>query len=163
MIQKLKLGNKFTLLLTLVFLGGIVLSGVTLSSAMQRKAEDEVMSKAQILTQVMNSVRSYTSDNIRPLLQQRLETESKFIGEIVPAFSARKVFEHFRDRPEYSSFFYKEATLNPTNINDKADEFEAKLVNQFRSQPKLTELTGYRVKGEEHPRRSPEKSDCRLR
>jgi signal transduction histidine kinase/CheY-like chemotaxis protein len=149
MIQKLKLGNKFTLLLTLVFLGGIVLSGVTLSSAMQRKAEDEVMSTAQILTQVMNSVRSYTSNNIQPLLKERLETDPKFISETVPAFSARAVFENFRDRPEYKSFFYKEATLNPTNLKDKADEFETKLVNQFRSQPKLTELTGYREKGRE--------------
>ncbi len=146
MIEKLKLGSKFTLLLTLVFLGGIVLSGVTLSRAMQHKAEEEVTNTARILTQTMNSVRSYTSNNINPLLKQRLETEPKFISETVPAFAAREVFEHFRDTKEYKSFFYKEATLNPTNPRDKADEFETNLVNQFRSQPKLTELTGYRTK-----------------
>ena len=150
MIEKLKLGSKFTLLLTLVFLGGIVLSGVTLSSAMQHKAEEEVTNTAQILTQTMNSVRTYTSNNINPLLKQRLKTEPKFISETVPAFAAREVFEHFRDRPEYKSFFYKEATLNPTNSKDKADEFESKLVEQFRSQPKLTELTGYRTRGGEN-------------
>lgn len=145
MIGKLKLGTKFTLLLALVFLGGIVLSGVTLSSAMQRKAEDEVMAKAEILTQTMNSVRDYTSNNVAPLLKDQLETSPKFIGEVVPAFSARQVFERFRDRPEYSSFFYKEATLNPTNLRDRADEFEKTLVEQFRSQPNLTELSGYRA------------------
>lgn len=146
MIRKLKLGTKFTLLLTLVFLGGIVLSGVTLSAAMQRKAEDEVMTKAEILTQTMNSVRDYTSNNIAPLLNDRLETSPKFVSEVVPAFSAWEVFERFRDRPEYSSFFYKEATLNPTNLRDRADEFETKLAEQFRSQPSLTELSGYRAK-----------------
>lgn len=98
-IGKLKLGTKFTLLLMLVFLSGIVLSGVTLSSAMQRKAEDEVTAKAEILTHTMNSVREYTSNNVVPLLKDRLETSPKFIGEVVPAFTARKVFEKFRERP----------------------------------------------------------------
>lgn len=146
MIGKLKLGTKFTLLLILVFLSGIVLSGVTLSSAMQRKAEDEVTAKAEILTHTMNSVREYTSNNVVPLLKDRLETSPKFIGEVVPAFTARKVFEKFRERPEYSSFFYKEASLNPTNLKDRADEFETKLLEQFRTQPNLPQLSGYQAK-----------------
>ncbi|HEY9729773.1 MAG TPA: DUF3365 domain-containing protein, partial [Chroococcales cyanobacterium] len=135
MLERLKLGSKFTLLLTLVFLGGIILSGVTLSSAMQRKAEEEVTNTAKILTQTMNSVRNYTSNNIQPLLKQRLQTDPKFISETVPAYSARQVFEGFRAHPEYKSFFYKEATLNPTSLKDKADKFETKLVEKFRSQP----------------------------
>lgn len=145
--MKLRLGTKFTLLLTLVFLGGIVLSGITLSNAMQHKAEDEISSKADLLTQTMNSVRNYTSKNVAPLLKDRLETDPKFISETVPAFSAREVFEHFRDRPEYSSYFYKEATINPTNPRDKADEFESKLIEQFRSPPALKQLSGYRSIG----------------
>ena len=144
MISRLKLGTKFTLLLVLVFLGGIVLSGVTLSGAMQRKVEDEVTTTAEILTQTINSVRNYTSNNIIPLLAEQLATEPEFIPEIVPSYAARKVFENFRERPEYSSFFYKEAAPNPTNLTDKADEFETKLVEQFRSQPELTKLSGYR-------------------
>jgi signal transduction histidine kinase/CheY-like chemotaxis protein len=144
MFRKLKLGTQFTLLLTLIFLGGILLSGITLSGAMQRKAEDEITTKAEILTQTMNAVRTYTSDHIAPLLQDQLETTPKFISEVVPAFSARKVFENFRGQSEYRNFFYKEATLNPTNPKDKADEFETKLAEQFRQQPDLAKLSGYR-------------------
>ena len=144
MFRKLKLGTQFTLLLTLIFVGGIILSGITLSSAMQRKAEDEITTKAEILTQTMNAVRSYTSDRVAPLLQTQLATSPEFISETVPAYSAREVFENFRKQPEYSDFFYKEATLNPTNLRDKADEFEAGLVEKFRAQPDLTKLTGYR-------------------
>lgn len=150
MLGKLKLGTKFTLLLTLVFLGGIIISGITLSSAMQRKAEDEITTKAEILTQTMNSVRTYTSDNIRPLLADQLASSPEFISETVPAYAAREVFEHFRDRPEYKSFLYKEATLNPTNPRDQADEFESALVEQFRSQPDLTKLSGYRAQSGEN-------------
>ena len=144
MFKKLKLGNQFTLLLTLIFIGGIILSGITLSLAMQRKAEDEVMAKAEILTQTMNAVRSYTSDRVAPLLQNQLATSPNFISETVPAYSAREVFENFREQPEYKDFFYKEATLDPTNLRDKADEFEAELVKEFRAQPDLTKLSGYR-------------------
>ena len=71
MSGKLKLGTKFTLLLLLVFLGGIVLSGVTLSSAMQRKVEEEVTNTAEILTHTINSLTEYTSNNISPLLRER--------------------------------------------------------------------------------------------
>ena len=144
MFRKLRLGTQFTLLLTLIFLGGIILSGITLSEAMQRKAEDEIITKAEILTQTMNAVRSYTSEHITPLLQDQLETSPTFIREVVPAFSAREVFENFRHQPEYRNFFYKEATLNPTNYKDKANEFETNLVEQFRKQPDLTKLSGYR-------------------
>ena len=144
MFRKLKLGTQFTLLLTLIFMGGIILSGITLSSAMQHKAEDEISAKAEILVQTMNAVRSYTSDRVAPLLQEQLVTSPRFISETVPAYSAIKVFENFRKQPDYNDFFYKEATLNPTNLRDKADAFEAELVEKFRAKPDLTKLTGYR-------------------
>lgn len=144
MFRKLTLGTQFSLLLTLIFVGGIILSGITLSSAMQSKAEDEIATKAEILTQTMNAVRSYTSDRVAPLLQEQLDNSPEFISETVPAYSAITVFENFRKQPEYRDFFYKEATLDPTNLRDKADEFEAELVERFRQQPDLDKLTGYR-------------------
>jgi signal transduction histidine kinase/DNA-binding response OmpR family regulator len=149
MLGKLKLGTKFTLLLTLIFLAGIVLSGITLSRVMRYEIEKDVTTKAEILMQAMNSVRNYTTNNIEPLLENRLATQSEFIPEIVPAFAARKVFEQFRDRPEYKSYIYKEAALNPTNPQNRADEFETDLVKQFRIQPELTKLSGYRTDAEE--------------
>ncbi len=147
MFRKLKLGTQFTLLLTLIFLGGIILSGITLSGAMQRKAEDEITTKAEILTQTMNAVRTYTSARISPLLQHQLETAPTFISEVVPTFAAGMVFENFRNHSEYRNFFYKEATLNPTNLKDKADEFETNIVQQFRQQPNISKLSGYRNMG----------------
>jgi HAMP domain-containing protein len=147
MFRELKLGTQFTLLLTLIFLGGIILSGITLSGAMQRKAEDEITTKAEILTQIMTAVRTYTSDRIAPLLRHQLETTPEFISEVVPAFSAGKVFENFRNQSEYRNYFYKEAALNPTNLKDKADELETNLVQQFRQQPDIAKLSGYRNVG----------------
>ena len=142
-MNKLGLGTKFNALLLLLFIVGTTIAGLALSAAMQSRAESEVAARAEILTQAMNSVRNYTSNNIKPLLANRLLTESEFIPETVPAYSAREVFEHFRLSPQYQSFLYKEATLNPTNPRDKADRFETKLVEEFRQNPDLTEKTGY--------------------
>ncbi len=143
MIGRLKLGTKFTVLLLLIFLGGMVLSGVALSGAMQSRAENEVAARAEILMQTMNSVRNYTSNNIKYLLDKHLNWSSEFAPETVPAYSAREVFEDFRRQPEYEHFLYKEATLNPTNLRDKADEFEAKLIEQFQQNPATQEIKGY--------------------
>lgn len=134
MLKNLKIGAKFNLLLTLVFVISIFVSGAALSRVLQQMAENEVTSKAQILIQTMNSVRNYTQSHINPLLTPKLDTEPSFIPETVPAFSATEVFEHFRQQdPQYKNFFYKEATLNPTNLRDKADSFEEQLVERFRS------------------------------
>jgi PAS domain S-box-containing protein len=141
--QRLSLGAKFTLLLALVFLAGMVLSWFALSEALQNKAEREVVSKAQILLKTMNSVRQYTTENINTHVKPLLDQRTEFISETVPGYSARRVFEFFRNDKDYQSFRYKEATLNPTNPLDKADAFEAALVDRFRREPALHEQTGF--------------------
>lgn len=145
MLNPLKLSSKFTLLLAIVFVVGILASGITLWMTIQHEAEEDITTRAELLTQAMNSVRSYTSNNVAPLLKQQLASSKDFVRETVPAFSARQVFGEFRNNPEYSSFFYKEATPNPTNPEDLADEFETELFEQFHQQPDLTSLSGYRT------------------
>ncbi|MEM1240645.1 MAG: DUF3365 domain-containing protein [Cyanobacteria bacterium P01_H01_bin.26] len=131
-------------MLTILFFVGILTSGLILSAAMAQKAKGEMIQRAEILLQTMDAVRTYTSNNVTPQLAGELASASEFIPETVPAFSARTVFEEFRTPDRYSDFSYKEATLNPTNPEDLADEFEADIVNQFRNDSELTELKGYR-------------------
>lgn len=144
MVSRLKLGSQFTLLLALVFLVGISLGGIALWKALRHAAEEEISTRATILMETIDSARNYTSHNINPLLENRLDTESTFLREAIPAFAAREIFERFRDRPEYHGFFYKEAAPNPSSLRDLADSFETQLVDRFRRQPDLTEVSGYR-------------------
>ncbi len=149
MLANLKLGDKFTLILLIVFLIGVAVSGPIVWRVLQNKAQEEITTKAEILMETMNSVRRYTSTQIQPLLADDLGVSETFISQTVPAFSARTVFENFRQREEYANFSYREATLNPTNPVDLADPFETELVNQFRADETLTELSGFRdVNGE---------------
>lgn len=144
MLPKLKLGIKFTLIISLVLIAGMLASGLFLSHTAQQQAEQLVADQAKLMLETMNSVRFYTSNNVQPFLNPLQESRSEFIAETVPAYSARVVFEDMRKRGNYEDFLYKEATLNPTNVRDRADEFETKVVRKFRLDSKLTELQGFR-------------------
>ncbi len=150
MFEKLKLSTKFNILLWTALVGGILITSTAFAGVLIPNAQSQVTSQAEMLIQAMNSVRYYTNNRVNPQLATRLETEPQFIAETVPSYSAREVFEHIRKNPVYEKFFYKEATLNPTNPRDQADEFEATLVNQFRNDSQVTELAGFRrTSGEE--------------
>ena len=143
MLKKLKLRQKFTAALLLILLGGVLLSHLTLSSVLRQNAEAEITETALLLMETMNSVRSYTSEHVRPELASQMDRQ--FLPETVPAYSAREVFENLRKNFDYDEFFYKEATLNPTNLRDKADGFEAELVANFKADANKTEVNGMRV------------------
>lgn len=143
MFKNLSLRRKFTVLLTLILLAGLALSGIALSAVLRQNARNDVAATALILMETMGSVRDYTSTQINPELSEKLETE--FLPQTIPAYSAREVFENLRNLPEYRDFFYKEATLNPTNLRDKADGFETELVENFRENANLKELSGFRA------------------
>lgn len=141
-LSKLKLGQKFTLMLMVVFISGILMSGVALSNLLNRTAQAELTNKALMLMETMNSVRQYTIDEVRPELEERNAVE--FLPETVPSYSAHQVFEKFQSSPDYKDFLYKEATLNPTNLKDKADDFEASLVATFKQSDSPPDLEGFR-------------------
>lgn len=138
-----KISTKFNLLLIFVFVVGMALSGGALATVLQQRAQFEVTAQATLLMQTMNSVRAYTQTHVNPLLLEELETEPGFVSESVPTYSAREVFENLRQNEIYTDFFYKDATLNPTNLRDKADDFETELINRFRREPETKELSGF--------------------
>jgi hypothetical protein len=96
-----------------------------------------------------SSKRAYTLGQQRFLTaqQQLLDSmkgkggellDNEFHPQSVPAFAATEIFTYLREKfPEY---FYKEATLNPTNPRDRTSDWEADVVNQFRGNIKLTEF-----------------------
>ena len=144
MLRKLNIGRKFNLLLAILFLVGFLSTGLGFAAILNWNAENQVASKASILLQTMVSVRNYTSSQVTPELADRLLSESEFLPQTVPGYSAREVFEGLRSESAYGEFFYKEATLNPTNLRDKADQFEAEIVKNFRQDSNLSEAKGYR-------------------
>ncbi|MBD2336065.1 DUF3365 domain-containing protein [Calothrix sp. FACHB-156] len=142
----MKIGTKVNLILIIVFISGLLISGTALSRVLENNAEKEVSSKAVVVMEIANSLRQYTNDRVQPLLLPQVETKEAFIPEAIPTYSVREMVEIYRkNNQNFQAFSYKDAALNPTNFRDKADEFEAKIIEKFRQQPNKQEqeLSGF--------------------
>lgn len=136
----MKLLVKFNLVLFLVFAVGFLAVGYVTNRLLQRNAKQEIVENARIMMEAALAVRSYTSTEIKPLLDTQMKYT--FLPQSVPAYSANQYFSKLRKKfPDYA---YKEATLNPTNPIDRASDWEADIVNSFRQSPDRTELVGER-------------------
>jgi len=132
---------KFNLSLLAVMVLGLGVCGYFLHDLLQKNARDEVLHEAGLVMESALAIRAYTVDHVRPRLQKQLEEE--FLPQTVPAFAATETLGALKKKyPEYS---YKEATLNPTNPRDKAEDWEAKVVSAFRADDTLKETHGVRA------------------
>ena len=136
-IKNIKLGFKLNIFLVLVFLIVTLSIGTLLSKILYEHDKHMISEKASLLIETINSVRNYTNTQVTPEFLSRLETESLFLPQAVPSYSAREVFEDLTTNNKYDQFFFKEAALNPTNLRDKANPFETEIIKSFRQSSKL--------------------------
>lgn len=144
MLKNLKLGTKLNLLLLLIFVIIVTINGWALSMILDYNAQNKVTSQAFVLLETISSVRNYTDTQITPELTPLLDKKNVFLPQVVPSYSAHEVFNKLRSNKKYSDFFYKDATLNPTNLRDKADPFETTIIEKFRKQSGMPEQSGFR-------------------
>ncbi|MGD8783903.1 MAG: DUF3365 domain-containing protein [Thioalkalispiraceae bacterium] len=134
----MKLWLKFNLVFFIAFFVGLAAIGAIADKVLQDNAREEVLHTAGIIMQSAMSVRSYTIEEIRPLLE--VQIKRNFLPQSVPAYAATSNIARLRKLyPDYS---YKEATLNPTNPASRATEWETELVNYFRNNDQQQELVG---------------------
>lgn len=127
----MKLLVKFNLVLVLVFGTGAGIAGYYSRRFLEQNARGEVLQQARLMMGAAGGMRAYTSQQVGPLLKRHQLRINKFLRQTVPAYSATEVFNYLRaDYPDYT---YKEATLNPTNLRDRAVDWEADVIERFRN------------------------------
>src|ERR1700720_785839 len=138
----MKLMSKFNLILLVLFgAGGFAISQLALSFLINN-ARSQVLQKAELMMASAKAVRDYTSSNIEPLFSHRLRSTTSFHAETVPAFGATATFNKLRQ--QYPDYGYKEAALNPTNLEHRASDWEADIIQKMRDQPDQTQIVGER-------------------
>lgn len=138
----MKLLVKFNIIFLSVFGLGMIPAGLLSFSFLRAEAREQVVEQARLMIQTSIATRKYTTVQIKPLLETRNELRRNFLPQTVPAYSATEVFNYLHEHyPDYS---YKEATLNPTNLRDRAVDWETDIVNTFRSRPDQKEFIGER-------------------
>jgi protein-histidine pros-kinase len=131
---------KFNLILFATSIIGLSIAALVAHTLFHEHARDEVMETANVMMESAMAVRSYTVEEVRPLLAQ-LPADT-FLPQTVPAYAANQYIKNLqKKRPDYS---YKEATLNPTNPADRATEWETDIIDHFRSHGDAKELIGER-------------------
>jgi protein-histidine pros-kinase len=127
---------KFNLVLLLAFAIGLVLAGYLSDQILKQNAREEVLQSARIMMESALGARAYTVQRIQPLLTLQMKRE--FRPETVAAFAAAQSFQALRTKfPDYT---YKEAALNPTNPSDRASDWEADIIQEFRNNAERKEL-----------------------
>ena len=139
LIAKLNLAGlraKFNLVILAAFAIGFLVAAIVLQRVFADNAREQVLQNARIMMTAANAIRSYTSSELVPLLP--LERDGKFVAETVPAYAAQRNFRAFRD--VFAGYSYKEPTLNPTNLADRAQDWESDIINKFRNDTQQQEL-----------------------
>jgi hypothetical protein len=127
---------RINLALALAFALAALAVGWARSSMLQANAQRE----AGLMMDSALSMRAYTSEEIVALLTAPVSQE--FLPQSVPAYAVTQNFLKLREHhPEYA---YREATLNRTNLRDRAGDWETALVQQFRNDAHMGQIIGER-------------------
>ena len=130
------LRTKFNLVLLLAFAIGLALAAYLSDRILKDNAREEVIQNARIMIESALGARIYTAQHIFPLLT--LQMKRQFRPESISAYAAAQIFKALRE--QYSDYTYKEAALNPTNPSDRASDWEADIINEFRNNQEKKEL-----------------------
>ncbi|MBT3203568.1 MAG: DUF3365 domain-containing protein [Gammaproteobacteria bacterium] len=136
--------TKFNLILFFTFTISFTIGGYYSYQLTEDNALQQVTDQAELIMQEALAIRSYTVNEIRPLLNKN--NDGLFHPQTVPAYSATQTSNLVRKtRPEY---IYKEAVFNPTNPRNNATVREEKIINKFKADPKLVKQVGsYTLRG----------------
>ncbi len=125
----MKIRWKIDLAMCAAFLVGLGLAGASAYEILTKNAVEDALQNARIMIEAASAIRTYTAQSIKPLLEPQMKVQ--FLPHSIPSFAAQSNLKMVRAKlPEYT---YREPTLNPTNLSDRAIEWEADIINDFRN------------------------------
>jgi protein-histidine pros-kinase len=114
---------------------GAVLFAIVSTRHLNKLTEEEVEQNARIMMRSAASISKYTSEEIAPLLEERMQ--KRFYPQGVSAYAALKNFDFLH--AEFPDYSYRESALNPTNPSDRATDWERDVIQYFRANPSNSE------------------------
>jgi HAMP domain-containing protein len=131
-----KIRGKIIWAMSGALLVGVIIASVGTYFIVARNAVEDSLENARTMMEEASAIQTYTSDNVVPLLRQRMNVE--FLPSAIPSLVAetsRRLMQR-----KFPGYIYREPTLNPTDPGDKAREWETDIINEFRDDPGKSEL-----------------------
>lgn len=122
---------KFNLILISVCIIGLVLSGIFSYNVQRESARKEALDLAALIMESALSVRSYTINEVRSVVNHDPSAGHGFIKQTVPAYAATQFINKLQEN--YLDYSYKEAVNNPTNPTNRALDWEADIIQYFKT------------------------------
>ena len=143
------MGIRVRFLLILGLLGSMALAGIWYGSLYysDQKAMAEAKAKGEIIFSYILSIDKFFTETSRPLVMELVE-QDRFYPELMSSFRMnREIYSHFSKN--LSGYIFKQASLNPLQLTNKADKDETLLINNFANDTKLSKQEGRLIKGGE--------------
>jgi protein-histidine pros-kinase len=128
---------KFNLLMLVVAVIGAGLFALAANPLVNAIAREEMLQNSRIMIESAAGARKYTSEQIAPLVKPMIGEH--FYPQAVSAYAAKRNFDIIHSK--FPDFTYREAALNPSNPEDRATDWEADIINEFRAHPEKQEIT----------------------
>lgn len=138
----MKLLAKFNLVLILIFGLGISLIAYFAYNFLMDNARQQVLQQAELMAASASATKDYTDQHVSSILEKTPQHSSDFLAQTIPFSAANVTFKYLRS--SYPDYVLREAALNPTNLDDRATEWEVDLINYFRNNPGQTQHVGER-------------------
>jgi Protein of unknown function (DUF3365) len=99
----MKLLARFNLIFLVVFGLGLTVTVWMANVFLRNDAKARVLTQAQLVMATTLATRTYTANQINPLLTKQQRRDSKFLPQTVPAYSAIEVFNYLHQQnPAYA-------------------------------------------------------------
>ena len=128
---------KFNVLMLAVSVLGVALFMLAANTLVNLVARQEVLQSSRIMMESAAGARKYTSEQIAPILKPLIA--HRFYAQSVSAYAAKRNFDVIHAK--FPDYMYREAALNPTNPEDRASDWEADIINDFRAHPDKDEIS----------------------
>ena len=128
---------KFNVLMLAVSVLGVALFMLAANTLVNLVARQEVLQSSRIMMESAAGARKYTSEQIAPILKPLIAHQ--FYPQSVSAYAAKRNFDVIHAK--FPDYMYREAALNPSNPEDRASDWEADIINDFRAHPDKDEIS----------------------
>ncbi len=136
----MKLQTKFNLAMLAAFGVGFALAAAFAYRITSDGARREVLRQAALMGSIGDGASAYTEQEVAPLLAHA--GDASFSPQSIPFLAVQDQFRRVQKTwPDYS---YRDAALNPTDPADRAQPWEAAIIQRMRADPSLKEVVSQR-------------------
>lgn len=139
----MKLLMKFNLVLVIVLGVGMYLISDHAYDFLMNNAKQQVLAQAKLMGASATASFDYNANQVSPILVKTPEHNRTFLPQTIPFYAVNTTFKLLRS--SYPDYTLRETALNPLDLDNRPEDWEADLINYFRNNPEQNERWGERT------------------